>query len=293
MKPEDFELLRSLIEERSGLVLTKEKLYLLESRLIPLARKRGVAGLDELITMIRTRREEALMTAVTEAMTTNESSFFRDINPFDNFRKFVLPKLVEGPAGPRPIRIWSAACSTGQEPYSIAICLREEAAKLGGHRFEIVATDLSVGVLEKAKVGMYSQFEVQRGLPIQTLMKYFKQVDEMWQVDASIRAMVKFRKVNLLHEFTSLGRFDVVFCRNVLIYFGKETKQLVFDRLRRVMLTDGFLFLGGAETVLGISDAFCRVDGYRGVYRLVSEIEPSWSSNSGAKVNLAAQAPAP
>lgn len=293
MKPEDFELLRSLVEERSGLVLTKEKLYLLESRLIPLARKRGMAGLDKLIREIRTRREESLLTAVTEAMTTNESSFFRDIKPFENFRKFVLPKLVEGHAAGRAIRIWSAACSTGQEPYSIAICLREEAAKLSGHRFEIVATDLSVEVLEKAKVGMYSQFEIQRGLPIQILMKYFKQVDEMWQVDASIRAMVKFRKLNLLQEFSSLGRFDVVFCRNVLIYFGKATKKLVFDRLRRIMLTDGFLFLGGAETVLGITDAFCRVDGYRGVYQMLSEIKPSWPSTSGTKENLAAQAPGP
>ena len=272
MNRTDFELFSGLVKERSGLVLSKEKLYLLESRLIPLARKRGLSGLEDLAAAIRTRREEPLLAAVTEAMTTNESSFFRDLKPFEYFRNLVLPKLLERRAAKRSFRIWSAACSTGQEPYSIAMCLREEAARLGGWRVEIVATDLSTEVLEKAKVGMYSQFEVQRGLPIQMLMKYFKQVNEMWQVDASIRAIVKFRQHNLLGTATWLGSFDVVFCRNVLIYFDQPTKRLVLERISRIIPADGFLFLGGAETVLGVTEAFRPLDGYRGLYGLVSEV---------------------
>ena len=273
MKNEDFELLTKLVERRSGLVLTREKLYLLESRLIPLARKRGMSGLDDLATAIRLRGEESLLAAVTEAMTTNESSFFRDSKPFDIFRNFVLPNLLDGRAPSRPIRIWSAAASTGQEAYSIAMCLREDGAKLSGQRFEIVATDLSTEVLEKARVGMYSQFEVQRGMPITMLMKYFNQVNEMWQVDAAIRAMVKFQPQNLLNDFSSLGPFDVVFCRNVLIYFGRETKRMVFERISRVMPADGFLFLGGAETVFGITEQFTRVEDHRGVYVLTPEVK--------------------
>ena len=268
MKPEDFDLLSNLVRDRSGLVLTKDKLYLVESRLLPLARKRGMAGLDDLVKALRTRREEPLMAAVTEAMTTNESSFFRDLKPFDFLRKMVLPKLVESRAAKRSIRIWSAAASTGQEPYSIAICLREEASKLAGWRTEIVGTDLSNEVLEKAKAGLYSQFEVQRGLPIQMLMKHFKQVNETWQIDPALRAMVKFRVQNLLTDLSRLGAFDVVFCRNVLIYFDQPTKKKVLSRIARLMPADGFLFLGGAETVLGITDAFKPLEGYRGVYQL-------------------------
>lgn len=271
MKPEDFDLLSGLLKERSGLDLSKDKLYLLESRLIPLARKRGMTGLDELVTAVRTKNEESLLAAVTEAMTTNESSFFRDIKPFEMFRKVVLPKFLEQRADKRSIRIWCAAASTGQEPYSLAISLREEAEALAGWRVEIVATDLSTEVLEKAKAGMYSQFEVQRGLPIQLLMKYFKQSNEMWQIDDSIRAMVKFRELNLLNDFAMLGAFDIIFCRNVLIYFDQPTKRDVLERMYRLMPADGALFLGGAETVLGVTDSFKPVEGNRGVYSLVPQ----------------------
>ncbi len=272
MSPDDFELFRGLVKERSGLVLSDDKLYLLESRLIPLARKRGMSGLGDLASEIRRNREEQLLADVTEAMTTNESSFFRDTKPFENLRKVVLPKLLENRKDKRSIRIWSAAASTGQESYSIAMSLREEGAKLAGWRVEIVATDISNEVLEKARVGMYSQFEVQRGLPIQLLMTYFNQVNEMWQIDASIRAMVKFREGNLLKPFSSLGPFDVVFCRNVLIYFDRETKCSVLDRIAQIMPADGYLFLGGAETVLGVSRSFQLIDGCRGVYELAPEM---------------------
>lgn len=268
MKSEDFNLLSNLLRKRSGLIISEDKLYLLESRLVPLARKRGMNGLDDLVKAIRFAPEEQLLADVTEAMTTNESSFFRDISPFENFRNHVLPDLIEKRANKRSIRIWCAASSTGQEPYSLAMCLREEAVKLSGWRVEIIATDLSNEVLEKASVGLYSQFEVQRGLPIQLLVKYFRQVNDLWQIDSSIRAMVKFKSLNLLHNFSHLGAFDIVFCRNVLIYFEHQTKGEVLGKIANLMPSDGYLFLGGAETVLSICDTFEPIDGLRGIYRL-------------------------
>ena len=271
MKTEDFELLSGLVKERSGLVLSEDKLYLIESRLIPLARRRGLAGLDDLVSAIRSKGDEPLLVEITEAMTTNESSFFRDSRPFEIFRNFVLPKILESRAAKRSFRIWSAACSTGQEPYSLAMCLREEADRLKGWRTEIIATDLSNEVLEKAKVGMYSQFEAQRGLPIEMLMKYFAQANDRWQVDASIRAMVQFRQCNLLHDISAFGPADIVLCRNVLIYFDPATKRAVLEKMHRLMPPDGFLFLGGAETVLGVTKLFQPINGQRGVYELAPE----------------------
>lgn len=271
MKIEDFQLLQGLLKERSGLVLTEEKQYLLESRLMPLARKRGMGGLEDLISAIRTNRQESLLRDVTEAMTTNESLFFRDAKPFEQFRNDILPMLMNVRENTRRLRIWSAACSTGQEPYSLAMTLQEEAQKLQGWRVEILATDLSDEVLEKARVGMYSQFEVQRGLPVQYLMKYFEQVDEMWQISSAIRAMVKYQPFNLLTDLSRLGAFDVIFCRNVLIYFDNETKTKVLNGMSRMMAADGVLYLGGAETVLGITDKFSPVKGQRGVYGLAEQ----------------------
>lgn len=271
MNQQDFEILTGLVKERSGIVLTKEKSYLLESRLLPLARKRGMSGLDDLVAAIRSKRDEPLIVAVTEAMTTNESSFFRDIRPFDIFRKVVLPEMLEARATKRAIRIWCAACSTGQEPYTLAICLREEAAKLAGWRTEIIGTDLSKEVLEKARVGLYSQFEVQRGMPIQLLMKYFTQVNETWQISPQIRAMVKLRPLNLLENLSGIGSFDIVFCRNVLIYFDNPTKKSVLEKIARLMPPDGKLFLGGAETVIGVTNVFRPVPGQRGLYELTAK----------------------
>ena len=254
MTPEDFGLLRDLLKERSGLVVTPEKMYLLESRLTPLARDRGMANLDDLVVEIRHRREEILLRDVTEAMTTNESLFFRDKTPFDHLRATVLPELLEARHERKVLRIWCAACSTGQEPYSVAIVLKENAQAYAGWRTEIIGTDISPPVLEKAKVGLYSQFEVQRGLPVQMLVKYFSQVDEMWQVASEIRAMVNYREGNLLGDLSGMGKFDVIFCRNVLIYFDFDTKTKVLDKLSGHLVRDGSLFLGGAETVLGISE---------------------------------------
>ncbi len=268
MNVNDFEFIAQMLYQRSGLVITQEKAYLLESRLNPVARKWDFESFDALIAAIRTKKVEKLLVDVTEAMTTNESFFFRDNRPFDQFKDIVLPHLLEARAARKQIRIWSAACSSGQEPYTLAMILKEEAAKLAGWNIEIVATDLSTEILDKAKAGLYSQFEVQRGLPITLLMKYFAQEGEKWQISEEIRKMVSYKPFNLLESPTQLGTFDVVFCRNVLIYFDQETKSKVLARIAGIMPADGFLYLGGAETVLGISDAFEVVPGQRGIYRL-------------------------
>jgi chemotaxis protein methyltransferase CheR len=204
---------------------------------------------------------------VVEAMTTNETFFFRDKIPFDHLRATILPELLQARASRRSLRIWCAASSTGQEPYSVAMCLKEMGAALAGWRVEILATDLSAAVLEKSKAGIFSQFEVQRGLPIQMLVRHFAQVGELWQLNADIRAMVQHRQLNLLQDFSHLGMFDVIFCRNVLIYFDQETKAGTFGRLARQLETDGFLVLGAAETVVGLTDVFRPFPERRGLYR--------------------------
>jgi len=264
--PLDYEYLRKFLKDRSGLDLSADKQYLVESRLIPLARKIGLDGIDELVAQIK-GGSEATAAEVVEAMTTNETFFFRDKLPFDHLRDAIMPELLQTRAARRSLRIWCAAASTGQEPYSIAMCLKEMGAKLSGWRIEIIATDLAQSVLEKSKAGIYSQFEVQRGLPIQMLVKYFKQIGELWQINADIRAMTQFRQLNLLQNFSQLGTFDVVFCRNVLIYFDQDTKVEVFRRLAKVMEPDGFLALGAAETVVGLTDAFKPHAEKRGIYR--------------------------
>ncbi|HPF46013.1 MAG: protein-glutamate O-methyltransferase [Alphaproteobacteria bacterium] len=266
MKSEDFELISGLLKQRSGLILPKDKVYLLESRLTPIAHRRGLDSLDELVSEVRLKRKEDLLSEITEAMTTNESFFFRDNKPFDLFKDSVLPQLLESRASRKKIRIWCAAASTGQEPYSLAIILKELSVKLAGWNIEIVGTDLSQKVLDKAKMGLFSQFEVQRGLPIQMLIKYFNQVGELWQISEEIRNMVSFRKFNLLDPYTLLGSFDVIFCRNVLIYFDQPTKTEVLEKMRKLLPNDGTLFLGAAETVLGITDKFKPVQGQRGLY---------------------------
>jgi chemotaxis protein methyltransferase CheR len=264
--PLDYEFLRKLLKERSGLDLSPDKQYLVESRLIPLARRVGLPGITELVQKMKSG-SEALTSDVVEAMTTNETFFFRDKIPFDHLRDTMMPALLQARASRRSLRIWCAASSTGQEPYSIAMCLKELGAALAGWRVEIIGTDLSQAVLEKSRAGIFSQFEVQRGLPIQLLVKHFTQVGELWQINADIRAMVQYRQLNLLHDFAQLGTFDVIFCRNVLIYFDQETKAGIFGRLAKVVEPDGFLVLGAAESVVGISDAFRPHPERRGLYR--------------------------
>jgi chemotaxis protein methyltransferase CheR len=264
--PLDYDYLRKLLKERSGLVLSADKQYLVESRLLPLARRVGVSHLSDLVVKLKAPGAEPLIVDVVEAMTTNESFFFRDKIPFDHFREFMLPSLIKARAAQRRIRIWCAAASTGQEPYSLSMILREMAAQVAGWRIEIIATDLSNEVLEKARAGLYSQFEVQRGLPIQMLMKYFTQAGDTWQVSPDIKAMVQYRPLNLLADFSHLGKFDIVFCRNVLIYFDQTTKVGVLERLARITESDGYLVLGAAETVVGLTEVFKPVAERRGLY---------------------------
>jgi chemotaxis protein methyltransferase CheR len=266
MKPADFEFIAQLLKQRSGLVVTSDKLYLLESRLLPVARNNGLESMDALVSSLRLRPQEGLMRDITEAMTTNESYFFRDTHPFDQFRQHTLPALMKARAGQKRIRIWCAACSTGQEPYSLAMILKEDAAKLMGWRIEILATDLSREVLDQARQGMYNQFEVKRGLPASMLGKYFKQVGNNWQIDAEIRSMVSYQEFNLLDSMIRLGKFDIIFCRNVLIYFDQATKSMVLDNIAGLLPEDGVLYLGGTETIVGISSAFTQAPGQKGIY---------------------------
>ncbi|HWX59267.1 protein-glutamate O-methyltransferase CheR [Bradyrhizobium sp.] len=285
MSPHDYDFLCKLLKDQSGLALAGDKQYLVESRLLPLARKAGIASLGELVAKLKAGGDR-LAVEVVHAMTTNESFFFRDKIPFDHFRDTIMPALLQARAAERRIRIWCAAASTGQEPYSLAICLKEMKEKIADWRIEIIGTDLSTAVLEKAKEGLYTQFEVQRGLPIQLLVKYFAQLGEMWKIAADIRAMVQYRPLNLLSDFSYLGSFDLVFCRNVLIYFDQDTKVDVLSRLARVTAPRGYLVLGAAETVVGLSDAFKPVPDRRGLYAPAAP-----ASSPGLAARLAAMAP--
>ena len=208
------------------------------------------------------------MADIVEAMTTNETSFFRDQRPFDTFKNTVLPYLLKTRGSRRTLRIWSAACSSGQEAYSLAMLLKEQESRIAGWRIEIIGTDISNEILDKARKGEFSQFEVQRGLPIQMLLKYFTQSGERWQINDDIKKMVRFDYFNLLNDMGALGTFDVVFCRNVLIYFDEPIKKEVLRKISGQMQNDGFLFLGGAETVLGLDSAFKSMKEYRGLYAL-------------------------
>ncbi len=252
--------------KRSGLVLSADKGYLLESRLAPLARAEGFATIGALISAARREGTDRLLWAMTEALATHETFFFRDNTPFDLFKQDILPVLSRARGSSGVIRIWCAACSSGQEPYSLAMILEEERARLGGLRVEIVATDMAPRVLEKAKAGIYSQFEVQRGLAIQRLVTHFDQNGDQWRIKPNIRQMVNFQKQNLLESFGGLGTFDVIFCRNVLIYFDAESKKKILTRLSQQTAGDGYLVMGAAETVVGLSTDYAPVEGRRGLY---------------------------
>jgi chemotaxis protein methyltransferase CheR len=275
-----FDIYRDLLKERSGLIITPDKSYLLESRLGPVAKKWGYPSMDALTLALQGVPDAQLVNDVVEAMTTNETSFFRDSRPFDLFRDKVLPYFEKNRPG-KKIRIWCAAASTGQEPYSLSMILKETEAKRPGWRTEILATDISHEVLEQARQGVYSQFEVQRGLPVTLLMKYFTQDDKKWALNKTITSMVKYDYFNLLAPMTALGKFDLIMCRNVLIYFDEKTKRDVLERMANQIEKDSFLFLGGAETVLGITDAFVPLPDMRGVY--VRKDSPHLAAAAAAK----------
>ncbi len=264
--PENLTFLRDLVYRRSAIVLEADKQYLIDSRLSPVAREAGFASIDDLVTSIRRDQGTPLLRRVVEAMTTNETLFFRDVHPFEALRTQLVPELLRARSADRTLRIWCAAASTGQEPYSIGMTLREHFPELATWNVQITATDLNAAVLERAREAKYRQLEVNRGLPAQFLLKYFERQGAEWQLNANIRNMVTFRELNLLDSWTSLGPQDLVFMRNVLIYFDIETKRRLLGRLRQTLRPEGFLILGGAETTTNLDESYSPVRVGRGVY---------------------------
>ncbi len=266
---ESFRFVQELVRSESAIVLDTGKEYLVESRLAPLARSAGTPDVDAYVADVSRRRTPTAMRAVVEALTTNETSWFRDSEPFVTLRTVVLPTLAAARAG-GPIRVWCAACSSGQEPYSVAMTALDT-PQLGGRTIEVVGTDLSEEMLARARSGVYSQLEINRGLPATTLVKYFERAGTGWRVRPEVSASVTFRTANLIRPFPPMGRFDIVFLRNVLIYFDTATKADILRRVRQVLAPDGVLFLGAAEMVTGLDDGWERLPGGRSsIYRRTS-----------------------
>lgn len=268
MNDPDYEHFCRLVRDRSGLVLTPAKAYLVSSRLEPVARSLGLAGVPQLLASLRAGAPGSTIDRCVDAMATHESSFFRDLAPFEQLATQVLPSLIDARKETKSLRVWCAACSSGQEPYSVAMVLQELSGRLSGWRLEIIATDMSEPILRKARAGLYSDFEVRRGLTPERLSRWFTRKGEAWEVSPALRSMIQFRPHNLLGGAKGLGMFDVIFCRNVLIYFDVDRKRQVLGELARSLAADGVLFLGSAETVLGVTSDFESTPGARGLYRL-------------------------
>jgi chemotaxis protein methyltransferase CheR len=265
----EFDYVRKLVHEQSAIVLEDGKGYLVESRLSPIARKAGLGSLSELVARLQSTRDGALQREVVEAMTTNETTFFRDRHPFDALRDVLLPELLASRAKERRLTIWSAASSTGQEPYSIAMLLREHFPELLNWNVRILATDLNEEVLAKARAGQYGQVEINRGLAAPMLMKYFTRDGLKWIISGDLRRMVDFQQMNLAASWPAMPPMDVIFLRNVLIYFDAPTKKKILANARQLLRPDGVLFLGGAETTINLDDAFERMPHEKAaVYRL-------------------------
>jgi chemotaxis protein methyltransferase CheR len=265
VKDEEFAAFAKVLKERSGIVLTRDKEYLLESRLLPVARQHNRDSLSALARDLAVPGSP-IEKDVIEAMTTNESFFFRDAGVFERFGSVVMPALIAARAKEKKIRIWSAACSSGQEAYSLAMMLSEPTLLPAGWQFEILGTDLATKMVERARAGTYNHFEIQRGLPVRHLAKHFTKNGDIWTISEKIRGCATFRPFNLLQDFAGLGQFDVIFCRNVLIYFDLKTKADILQRMSKLLRPEGFLFLGGAETVVGVTDRFVARPGQPGIY---------------------------
>lgn len=271
MTPEDIDILRRLVQARSGVVIDRTKPYVLESALGPVARREDFSSVDDLVAAIRERRDERLMWAATEALTPTDTLFFRDPAPFAAFRETMLPDLAAKRGG-EPIRIWSGACSTGQEIYSLAMLADEDAPKLGAAKIELFGSDLSEAALAKAQSGLYTQFEVQRGLPVKMLLRYFERQDEMWRAAPTLRQAIRWRRINLLADLTPLGAFDVVVVRNVTGSFEETTRKRVQAALGARVREGGYLILGEAEAsaVEGLTPGPCPGVFVRGTNRAAS-----------------------
>jgi chemotaxis protein methyltransferase CheR len=267
-KTKSFDSLCAYLRRASGLVLDADKRYLVESRVTPVMHRAGLSDLGDLVRVLEQGRMPALAQEVVQAMTINETYFFRDRFPFDALRESILPELIARRTAQKRLRVWCAAASTGQEPYSISMILDEFGARLAGWRVDIVATDLSETALAKAKKAVYSQFEVQRGLSTAQLLRYFDQIGDMWQLKETIRSRVDYRHFNLLGDYAALGNFDLIFCRNVLIYFDPERKADVLNRMTRVLSTGGLLALGASESVMGLNTKLKQSPQHRGYFVL-------------------------
>jgi chemotaxis protein methyltransferase CheR len=259
ISPTDFDFVRAMVRKESAIALEPGKEYLVESRLTTLARQVGLVTADQLIEEVRRKPDNGLRYKIVEAMTTNETSFFRDVAPFDALREHVLPDLIARRAAQKSLRIWCGAASTGQEPYSLAMLIREHFPALASWRVEIVATDISREVLDRARTGRYSQLEVNRGLPASLLVKYFEKEGVAWRVKAPLRDMITFREMNLIGNWTGVDNADIVMMRNVLIYFDVTIKKQILANVRRILRADGYFMLGSAESTMNIDDKYKRV----------------------------------
>ena len=265
----DFVFVAKMLREQCALVLEPGKEYLVKARLIPLAQKHGIPSIDQLIERLRRGDNDRLLTEVVEAMVTTETSFFRDIHPFETIKTTVLPQLIELRRSQRQLNIWCAASSSGQEPYSIAILMKEYFPELSSWRINLAATDLSQEMLQRSRAGRYSQVEVNRGLPTPLLLKWFRQEGAFWQLDDRIRSMITFTQINLAQPWPAMPMWDLVFLRNVMIYFDNAAKTNILGRVARVLCKDGYLLLGGAETTLNLDDSYYRIETLKsGFYQL-------------------------
>jgi chemotaxis protein methyltransferase CheR len=266
IRAENFAFVCQLLKQRAAIALSANKSYLVDTRLLPLARSARLHSVDELIDRLRRSPDESLLQAVVEAMTTNETSFFRDGAPFDILCDVVLPELIRRRAAQRTIHIWSAGCSSGQEPYTIAMLWLERFSHLKHWRVKLLATDISTEMLERAEGGRYTTMEVNRGLTAEHRERYFQRDGDEWQIDPRVRSMVEFRRLNLSDVWSAVPAMDIILLRNVLVYFDLPTKQGILKKIRTVLRPDGYLFLGGTETTLMIDDAFDRVATPAGSY---------------------------
>ncbi|WP_010587609.1 CheR family methyltransferase [Schlesneria paludicola] len=275
METADFEYIRDLCHQRAAIVLDLEKSYLIESRLQPLARTEGLGTIADLVAKMRTTGYGTLHGKVIEAMTTNETSFFRDLQPFEALKKVILPELIARRSLSRQLRIWCAACSTGQEPYTIAMLIEENFPQLAAWDVKILATDLSTQVLERARSGRFNQIEVNRGLPSPLVVKYFQRNGMQWELCERVRNKVEFRQLNLIDAWPAINTMDIVFIRNVLIYFDVQTKKDILGKVRNKLRCDGYLFLGGAESTFSLDDSFVRTEVEKAsIYRLKGYDDP-------------------
>lgn len=265
----DFEWICKLVRDRAGLALSKDKTYLVESRLAPLVRDFGVSSITQLVAQLRTQPFNNSHQQIIEAMVTTETSFFRDDRPFEALKKYILPELVQQRQNCQILNIWSGACSSGQEPYSIAILLREHFPQLLTWKVQLIASDISHQMLDRARQGCYNQQEISRGLSPALREKYFQHSSNKWQIDRQIRQFVEFTQFNLAEQWPSMPQMDIIFLRNVLIYFDVRTKQAILTKARQLLQPNGYLFLGGGETTINLDPAFNPVQFDRAIcYRL-------------------------